>query len=66
VTDATTEILLESALQSIFCAALCSLSQSAKRIELSVERGVDPLGVLVASARATRLIEELAGGRGDK
>ena len=30
------------------------------------ERGVDPLGVLVASARATRLIEEIAGGQGDE
>ena len=65
VTDATTEILLESAFfdpSSVRRSARFHNLQSESSYRF--ERGVDPLGVLVASARATRLIEELAGGRG--
>ena len=67
VTDATTEVLLESAFfepSSVRRSArLHNLhSESSHRFE----RGVDPEGVLLASARATRLIEEVAGGQGDE
>jgi phenylalanyl-tRNA synthetase beta chain len=67
VTDATTEILLESAFfepSSVRRSARLHNLQSESSYRF--ERGVDPLGVLVASARATRLIEQLAGGRGDE
>ena len=67
VNDSTTDVLLESAYfepSSVRRSArLHSLhSESSYRFE----RGVDPSVVLVASARATRLIEEIAGGRGDE
>lgn len=63
VTDATTEILLESAVfdpASVRRAgrALGLLSDSSYRFE----RGVDPEMVASASARATELILQLAGG----
>ena len=67
VTDATTDVLLESAFFEPF-----SVRRSARLHNLQsessyrFERGVDPLSVLVASARATGLIEEAAGGRGDE
>ena len=67
VTDATTEILLESAFfepSSVRRSARFHNLQSESSYRF--ERGVDPIGVLVASARATRLIEEIAGGRGDE
>ena len=67
VTDATTEVLLESAFfepSSVRRSARLHNLQSESSYRF--ERGVDPLGVLIASARATRLIEELAGGRGDE
>jgi phenylalanyl-tRNA synthetase beta chain len=67
VTDATTEVLLESAFfepSSVRRSARFHNLQSESSYRF--ERGVDPLGVLVASARATRLIEELAGGRGNE
>jgi phenylalanyl-tRNA synthetase beta chain len=67
VTDSTTEVLLESAYfepSSVrHSARLHNLhSESSYRFE----RGVDPSAVLVASARAARLIEEVAGGRADE
>jgi phenylalanyl-tRNA synthetase beta chain len=67
VTGATNEILLESALFEP-----SSVRRSARFHDLHseasqrFERGVDPAGVLAASARATRLIEEIAAGRGDE
>jgi phenylalanyl-tRNA synthetase beta chain len=67
VTDATTEVLLESAFfepSSVRRSARFHNLQSESSYRF--ERGVDPLGVLVASARATRLIEELAGGRANE
>jgi phenylalanyl-tRNA synthetase beta chain len=63
VTDATTDILLESALFNPQV-----VRRTSRRLGLSsdssyrFERGVDPAGVLAASERATRLILELAGG----
>ena len=63
VTDATVDILLESALfQSQ------SIRRTSRRLGLAsdssyrFERGIDPATVLAASDRATRLIVELAGG----
>jgi phenylalanyl-tRNA synthetase beta chain len=67
VVDATSEVLLESA---IFEPA--SVRRSARLHNLQsessyrFERGVDPSGVLAASARATRLIERLASGRSEE
>lgn len=64
VTEATTDILLESA---YFKPAV--VRRTAKRLGLHTEsshrfeRGVDPNGVLHASALAARLIIELAGGK---
>ncbi len=63
VADSTTDILLESAL---FVAA--RIRRTGRELGISsdssyrFERGVDPVGVLVASARAAALIVELAGG----
>jgi phenylalanyl-tRNA synthetase beta chain len=63
VTAATTEVLLESA---VFESA--SVRRTARTLDLHsdsshrFERGVDPQGILVASARAAALIAELAGG----
>ncbi len=67
VTEATAEVLLESAFfdpSSVRRSARLHNLQSDSSYRF--ERGVDPLGVLVASARATQLIEEIAGGRGDE
>ncbi|HEY5704487.1 MAG TPA: phenylalanine--tRNA ligase subunit beta [Terrimicrobiaceae bacterium] len=67
VTEATTEVLVESAFfepSSVRRSARFHNLQSESSYRF--ERGVDPSGVLVASARATSLIEELAGGRGDE
>ncbi len=67
VTGATTEILLESA---YFDAP--RIRATARGLDLPsdssyrFERGVNPAGMLAASARATRLIEELAGGIADE
>lgn len=66
VTSATTEVLLESA---VFDPA--TVRRTARRLDLHsdsshrFERGVDPQGILAASARATALIVELAGGEAD-
>jgi len=63
VTEATTEILLESAYFSP-----AGIRRTSRRHELSsdssyrFERGVDPEGILAASTRATELILEVAGG----
>jgi phenylalanyl-tRNA synthetase beta chain len=63
VTEATTDILLESA---YFDAP--TVRATSRGLDLSsdssyrFERGVNPAGVLPASARATQLILELAGG----
>ncbi len=64
VSDATTDILLESA-----CFAPLSIRKTSKKLGLSTEashrfeRSVDPLGVNRALRRATQLIVELAGGK---
>lgn len=66
VTSTTTEILLESA---VFNSA--AIRRTARALDLHsdsshrFERGVNPKGVLAASARATELILELAGGVAD-
>jgi len=66
VTATTTEVLLESA---IFDPA--SVRRTARALDLHsdsshrFERGVDPRGILVASARAAALIAELAGGEAE-
>ena len=66
VTEATTDILLESAW---FTPAL--VRRTSRELGLSsdssyrFERGVDPAGVLPASARAVALILELAGGEAE-
>jgi phenylalanyl-tRNA synthetase beta chain len=63
VTQTTTEVLLESAL---FDAA--TVRRTARALDLHsdsshrFERGVDPQGILEASARAAAMIAELAGG----
>ncbi len=63
VTDATTNILLESA-----CFNAVSIRKTAKRLNLSTdasyrfERGVDPDGTINALDRAVNLICEIAGG----
>lgn len=63
VTDTTTEILLESA-----CFTPQGIRRTSRRTALSsdssyrFERGVDPAGVLSASAFAVKLILEIAGG----
>lgn len=63
VSDATTDILLESA-----CFNPVSIRRTAKRLNLSTdssyrfERGVDPQGTVRALERAVQLIVELAGG----
>lgn len=63
VSEATTEILLESA-----CFNPVSIRRTSKRLNLATdssyrfERGVDPDGTVRALERATRLIVELAGG----
>jgi phenylalanyl-tRNA synthetase beta chain len=67
VGEETTEVLLESAYfepTSVRRSArLHNLhSESSHRFE----RGIDPAGVLAASARAARLIEELAGGKAEE
>jgi phenylalanyl-tRNA synthetase beta chain len=67
VTEATTDILLESA---YFDAP--TVRATARGLDLHsdssyrFERGVNPAGVLAASARATQLILELAGGTADE
>ncbi len=66
VTQGTTDILLESAL---FDPA--AVRRTARALDLHsdsshrFERGVDPQGILAASARAAALIVELAGGEAD-
>jgi phenylalanyl-tRNA synthetase beta chain len=66
VTDATTDILLESAW---FTPQV--IRRTSRRTMLSsdssyrFERGVDPQGVLTASALAVKLILEIAGGTAD-
>ena len=66
VTEATTDVLLESA---IFDPA--SVRRTARALDLHsdsshrFERGVDPQGILSASARAAALIVELAGGQAE-
>lgn len=66
VTAATTEVLLESA---VFDPA--TVRRTARALDLHsdsshrFERGVDPQGILVASARAAALIVELAGGEAE-
>lgn len=66
VTEATADILLESA---YFDAP--GIRATARGLDLSsdssyrFERGVDPAGVLPASARAAQLILEVAGGTAD-
>ena len=63
VTEATTSVLVESA-----CFTPTNIRRTARRLGLSsdssyrFERGVDPQGVLAASALATKLILEIAGG----
>jgi len=63
VSDATGDILLESALFNPQ-----AVRRTSRRLGLAsdssyrFERGVDPAGILAASVRATRLILELAGG----
>lgn len=63
VTDSTVDVLLESALFHP-----SSIRRTSRELGLSsdssyrFERGVDPSGVLYASARATELILQLAGG----
>jgi phenylalanyl-tRNA synthetase beta chain len=64
VTPQTTTILLESALFDPV-----TIRRGARRLGLATdssyrfERGVDPVGVETASARALQLIEELSGGQ---
>lgn len=66
VTETTTEVLLESALFEP-----SAIRRTSRRLGLSsdssyrFERGVDPQGVLAASARATELILQLAGGEAE-
>jgi len=63
VTEQTTEVLLESAVFDPL-----SVRRTSRALKLAsdssyrFERGVDPLGVNLASCRAARLIVELAGG----
>ncbi len=63
VTQATTDVLLESARFDP-----STIRRTARKLGLAsessyrFERGVDPLGVEVASARAAELIQSLAGG----
>ncbi len=63
VSESTTEILLESALFQT-----TSIRRTGRVLDLHsdssyrFERGVDPAGILAASARATQLIVEIAGG----
>ncbi len=63
VTDATVDILLESALFNPQ-----SVRRTSRRLGLAsdssyrFERGIDPAAILAASERATQLILELAGG----
>lgn len=63
VTSSTVDVLLESALF-----APSSVRRTARHLDLHsdssyrFERGVDPDGILAASARATALIVEVAGG----
>ncbi len=63
VTESTTDILLESA-----CFTPQGIRRTSRRTGLAsdssyrFERGVDPLGVLPASAMAVKLILEIAGG----
>jgi phenylalanyl-tRNA synthetase beta chain len=67
VVDATREVLLESALfQPASVRRSARLHNLQSESSHRFERGTDPTGVLAASARATRLIEELAGGRGEE
>lgn len=67
VSEGTTEVLLESAL---FCSAM--IRATSRRLGVMTdssyrfERGVDPQGVLAASARATELILGLAGGEAEE
>jgi phenylalanyl-tRNA synthetase beta chain len=67
VTEQTTNILLESAYF-----APSQVRRTSRRLFLSsdssyrFERGVDPQGVLEASALATKLILEIAGGKADE
>ena len=67
VSDATTEVLLESALFQT-----TSIRRTGRELDLHsdssyrFERGIDPAGILAASARATQLIVEIAGGEAEE
>lgn len=64
IEDTTTRVLIESA-----CFDPVSIRKTAKKLGLNTdashrfERGVDPLGTVVAVNRAARLMAELGGGR---
>ena len=66
VTESTLDVLLESA-----CFTPGEIRRTSRELGLSsdssyrFERGVDPAGVLPASARAVQLILEVAGGEAD-
>ncbi len=67
VTESTTDVLLESAYFNP-----PNIRRTSRRLNLSsdssyrFERGVDPQGVATASALATKLILEMAGGEADE
>jgi phenylalanyl-tRNA synthetase beta chain len=67
VVDETTDVLLESALfQPASVRRSARLHGLHSESSHRFERGIDPLGVLVASERATQLIEDLAGGQSEE
>ena len=67
MTDATSDVLLESALfEPVAVRRTARLHNLHSESSHRFERGTDPQGVLAASARATHLIEELANGRGEE
>lgn len=64
VTEKTADVLLESAVFSPTCVRQASRAlKLASDSSYRFERGVDPIGVELASRRAAKLICELAGGR---
>ncbi len=64
VTEATTDILLESAIfEALSVRSTSRALKLASDSSFRFERGVDPLGVDRASRRAAQLIVELAGGQ---
>ncbi len=63
VTNATTEILLESAyFEPRGIKATCRRHELSSDSSFRFERGVDPMGVVAASKRAAQLIVECCGG----